>query len=240
MIFFKGILNFLLSLRTAIWLLLSLLFLLFYGALAMPGGEAFQSINHLPLFSWIKENSFLDTWWLVGSIFVLSLLTANTLFCSVESIIKKMDKRQRLLIISPQVIHIGFLLMLLAHLVSSTGSMKATSAAYEGTRFDLAPGEEFIVKSISISLGPEGYVTDWRADIEHLSGGTKKEGYLAPNRPFFAGGFGIYLKDAQAYPVKAILLEIRREPGAPWAFAGGLLFMAGTIALIAAKIRKED
>lgn len=29
------------------------------------------------------------------------------------------------------------------------------------------------------------------------------------------------------YPVKAVLLEVSREPGAAWALIGGILFMLG-------------
>ena len=255
--FFKKILGFFLSLRTAIWLLLALLLLLLFGALLMPTMEGFKSMNSMPLFQWLRENPPVATWWLWGSIILLSLLTANTLVCSIESVIKKrarpsaekMGGRQWLLVISPQVIHIGFLFMLLAHLMSSAGGFRGRVVAYEGSNIMLPDNEStkigsaktvLRVKALTVEVGPMGYPRDWRADIEYLSGGKKLKGdYLSPNRPSFYRGLGIYLKEIRAYPVKSCLLEISREPGSTWALIGGILFMTGTVLLIGLKVKRE-
>jgi hypothetical protein len=100
------ILTFFLSLRTAIWLLMALLCLLLYGSFVMPVSEEFQALQRLPLFQWMSENSPGITWWLWAAIAVVSLLTANTLLCSIESVLKKKSARQWMLVISPQVVHI--------------------------------------------------------------------------------------------------------------------------------------
>jgi hypothetical protein len=230
-------LDFFLSLRTAIWLLLALIVLFLFGALVMPVREEFQGINALPLFLWLRESPPGASWWLLGSIAALSLLTANTLLCSIESIIRKRRSSQWLLIISPQVIHIGFLFMLLAHLVSSTGSFKGRAAVQEGAGVML-PGEVVLrVKAIEVLTGPGGFPTDWRAEVEYLSGDRRlREDYIGPNRPSFYRGLGVYIKDIRP---GAALIEVSREPGAPWSLAGGVLFMAGTLALFFLKIRKE-
>lgn len=236
---FKTMLNLFFSLTTAVWLLLALICFLFFGAFLMPEAEEFKSINSLPLFQWLKDSPFSATWWLFGSIVLLCLLTANTLLCSFESVIKKRAGKQWLLLISPQIIHIGFLFILLAHLLSSAGSFRGRVVAYEGSVIRLPNDLLLSVKSLSVDIGPKGYPRGWRADIEYLAGGVKlKEDYLGPNRPSFYKGFGIYLKDIKAYPIKASLLEISREPGAVWAFIGGILFMTGTVALVALKIKK--
>lgn len=236
----QKVLNFFLSLRTAIWLLLALLFMLLYGSLTMPAKHEFSSINDMPLFDWLRNNNAGITWWLYGSIVLLSLLTANTILCSIESLIKKQRYKKWLLIISPQIIHVGFLFMLLAHLLSSAGSFKGTAVAYEGSALILPNNLTLEVKNIMIDIDRSGYVTDWTANIEYLSGGEKiKEDFLRPNSPSFYKGVGIYLKHVQAYPVKAVLLEVSREPGAAWALIGGILFMLGAIMLLIFKIKKE-
>lgn len=235
------IFSFFLSLRTAVWLLLALLFMLLYGSLAMPAKHEFSSINDMPLFDWLRNNNAGITWWLYGSIVLLSLLTANTILCSIESLIKKQRYKKWLLIISPQIIHIGFLFMLLAHLLSSAGSFKGTAVAYEGSSLILPNNLTLEVKNIMIDIDQSGYVTDWTANIEYLSGGEKiKEDFLRPNSPSFYKGLGIYLKNIQEYPVKAVLLEVSREPGAAWALIGGILFMLGAIMLLIFKIKKES
>ena len=67
-----------------------------------------------------------------------------------------------------------------------------------------------------------------------------KEDSLSPNSPSFYKGLGIYLKDIQPYPLKAVLLEVSKEPGAAWALVGGILFMLGTITLLILKIKRES
>jgi hypothetical protein len=230
-------LDFFLSLRTAIWLLLALIVLFLFGALVMPVRQEFQGINALPLFLWLRHSPLGATWWLLGSIGALSVLTANTLLCSVESIIRKRRSRQWLLIISPQVIHIGFLFMLLAHLLSATGGMKGSASVREGEGVML-PGEVVLrVKTVAVLAGPGGFPMDWRAEVQYLSGDkVLKNDHIGPNRPSFYEGLGVYIKDVRP---GAALIEVSREPGAPWSLAGGALFTVGTLALFFLKIRKE-
>ena len=68
-------------------------------------------LHSVPLLEWLEQNTAGITWWLWGLIFVLSALAINTLFCSVESIIRKRGATHWLLLISRQIIHIGFLFM---------------------------------------------------------------------------------------------------------------------------------
>lgn len=236
---FKYTFDFFASLRTAVWLLLGVILFLLYGAFVMPGGKAYGTLNFVPLFDWLRSNSLADTWWLTATIIVLSLLTANTLICSAESVFKKIDRSRWILSISPQVVHVGFLFILVAHLAGAQGSMKGTATAHEGSQFGLPNGDSMLVKSISVSLSAQGYVMDYRADVEYQSSGHVKSDYMAPNRPSFYKGYGLYLKQVQAFPVKSAELEISREPGAPWALAGGILFMVGTITLIVFRIKGE-
>ena len=52
----KNFLDFFLSLRTAIWLMMGLILMLFFGAVIMPSREEFSTINSNPLFGWLKDN----------------------------------------------------------------------------------------------------------------------------------------------------------------------------------------
>jgi hypothetical protein len=236
----KKILAPFLSLRTAIWLLLIQLLLLLYGAFAMPAQEEFEAINSAALFSWLEKTPPAVTWWLWASVLVLALLALNTLACSIESVMRKRRGRQWLMVVSPQVIHLGFMFMLLAHLLSSAWAAKGVVGASEGMVIAL-PGEvELKVGAIDMKLSPNGFPLDWRADVEFYSGGKKaKEDFLAPNRPSFYGGFGVYLKNVRLFPVRAALIEVNREPGAVWALVGGVLFTVGTVLLVGLKVMRE-
>jgi cytochrome c biogenesis protein ResB len=237
----KRLLDFLLSIKTTVVLMLGLIIFFVAGALIMPLHPAFESINSVPLLEWLAEAPAGGTWWLLGTIVLLAVLAANTVACSAESLMRKRSGRQWLLVVSPQVIHIGFMLMLLGHLVSAYGSFKGTMVAVEGSRARLPNGVTLKVSRLDVKLTPSGFPTDWRADVVYLKDGeTLKTDYSAPNRPSFHGGYGVYVKQVRPFPMRAALIEVTREPGAPWALGGGAVFMLGTIALVALKMSREQ
>jgi hypothetical protein len=238
--FLKGMLDVLLSTRTALWLLAAGLALLAAGALEMPAMDEYRGMNSAPLFRWLSESPLKATWWLWGLIGVLALLALNTLFCSAESLIRKGQGRHWVLLISPQVMHAGFLLILLAHLFSSAGAERWVALAGEGSSFRLPNDTVLRVEKINLKISPSGRPLDWSADVAYFTPGLEKlaSGFVAPNRPSFFKGLGLYIKDIR--PGGMLYIEVSREPGAPWALAGGVLFTAGTIALVLLKIRKES
>jgi hypothetical protein len=232
--------RFLGSLDVSLWLVGALSLSLLCGAFVMPGNEAFQSIHALPLFDWMGDQTAGDVWWLWLSIAVLAGLTVNTVVCSIISVIRKRSAVQLLLFLSPQVIHLGFLFMLLAHLLSGLGGFKGTVVAEEGASFLLPGGGRVEVGDITLSLDRQGYLRDWGVGIVfHEGAGAAGAERILPNKPVFHGGVGVYVKDLRALPRKMVLLELSREPGAVWALVGGCLFMAGTITLLMLRIRGE-
>jgi hypothetical protein len=237
----KIITGFFLSLRTSLWLMGLMLVLLFAGAFIMPGSQEFQGLHSTPLFKWIPEQPLSITWWLWGLIGVLTVMAVNTLFCSIESIVKKSNVTKWLLLISPQIIHAGALFILLAHLLSGMGASQKLAAAGEGSAIDLSGTDTVMkVKDIDIDLDYYGYITGWKVDVEYMSGGKVfRYDTISPNDPSVYTGFNINVKDLRAHPRKVVLLQINRDPGALWALAGGIMFIAGTFLLIALKIRAE-
>jgi hypothetical protein len=234
------VLDFFLSLKTTVVLMLGLLFFFVAGALVMPVHQSFRTITELPMFEWLQDAPLGASWWLLGSLALLVALVINTIACSIDSLIRKRSGRQWLLVISPQVIHIGFMLMLLGHLVSATDSFKGTLIAQDGTSAKLPNNIVMRVSDINVTLTERGFPLDWRAKVEYFDGDTLLKGdFMAPNRPSFFRGYGAYLKQVRPFPVKAALVEVTREPGAPWALGGGVVFMIGTIALVWLKMSRE-
>jgi hypothetical protein len=238
-ILLKHVSDFFFSLRTTLWLLGFALALMLAGAVIMPGKGEFQTIHSTTMFTWLKDQPLNVTWWLWCLIGILSVLTVNTLFCSIESVVKKRKVTDWLLLISPQIIHVGFLFMLLAHLLSASGGYQVFAAAQEGNMLRISENSALRIKDINIQTDRYGYITDWRVGIEYLKDGRVfHSDTIAPNDPSILMGFNINVKDLQTFP-EAVLLQISREPGAVWALAGGILFMIGIVTLIALKMKME-
>ncbi len=237
----KQVLRFFLSLRTAIWLLISLILFFLIGAVMMPARPEYRALYMEPLLPWMLNSPPLVSWWLWLSLAASALLAANTLLCSIESIVRKREARQWLLIISPQIVHIGFLLILLAHLFSSYGSFKATAVAYQGTVLALPDGSEVLFRDVRAAADPSGFVTDWSADISYaVQGQETSRDTIRPNRPSLRNGMGLYIQTVRIGPFPVAIVELSKEPGAGWALAGGLFFFVGMVMLLIVKIRGEE
>ncbi|MHB8882938.1 MAG: hypothetical protein ACYC69_15690 [Thermodesulfovibrionales bacterium] len=232
--------NFLVSLRTTLWLSSGLLLLLFLGSFIMPLREEFQTLHTTPLFAWMADNDPGVTWWLYGSIIILTLLAINTLACSIESLIKKRSSRTWLLTISPQVIHMGFLFILLAHCLSSYDSFQGMTQASRGTALELPNGVVAVVEDIRADVDPAGYIKDWSVAVRYYRQGKALPAEtLQPNSPSFIDGFGLYIKTVRFEPFPVALIQLSRDSGAPWALLGGIFFLAGMTTLLLLKIRRE-
>jgi hypothetical protein len=229
------------SLRTAVWLLLLELLLLLAGAVLMPRDPAYEGMNGEALLGWVRGQPPAITWWLWASVAVLALLAANTVACGIESLRTVGRGRPLLPVLAPQIVHIGFLLMLMGHLAGAVGARKGMVSVAEGSALSLPGGIRVDVRALDIAISPEGYPTNWGADIAIARpGGRTTPARLGPNRPAFVEGYGVYLKTVQpGASGTAGLIEVTREPGAPWALAGGVLFTMGSVLLMYHKVRRE-
>jgi len=228
------------SLRTSVWLMTALMLILFYGAYIMPLKKEFLMLHTTPLFEWLLEQPLAITWWIWGALLVVSLLAVNTLLCSIESLIKRRSSQKMLLLIAPQIIHAGFLFLLLAHVLSSCGSFKGTTFAFHGTVLQLPNGLDVVFDEIHIDTDQSGFVSGWHANIRYFRRGRYvTRDIIRPNDPSFQDGLGMYIKAVRTRPFPAALVEVSREPGAVWALVGGVCFLGGMIILLVMNIRRD-
>jgi hypothetical protein len=230
---------------TSIELCLVLLFMLCAVMAAgsfLLSGEYAAAINYMPLFAWLREMSASISWWLWLTLVLLALLALNTVFCSAETLWCRWGRGGLASLLAPQLIHAGFLLIVLAHLLSATGSSLKQMEVREGSLVVLPDGSRFGVAEISVQTSPMGMPTGFSSqlvtDLNNLSSRTS----ISPNHPWFAGAYGVYIKQAEGYPFRRALLEIHREPGAGMALAGALLFTVGNIVLlmVRSKVRENE
>ena len=219
------------SLNLGLWLTGGVILFLGIGSFA-GGGEGAGSINNMALFAWLAESPVSLSWWLWTTVALLALLALNTVLCSVESLRSKAGSSRFLAIIAPQVMHAGFLLIVLAHLFSAWGGARHLLPVREGESVSFSGGGAVQIVNLRLETGPMGMPTAYSAEVRDPAGAMST---ISPNHPAFHRGYGIYLKQVELYPYRAALIEVHREPGAGLALAGALFFTVGNIVLLAVR-----
>lgn len=230
------------SLRLAVWLMAGVILFLFAGSIVMPARpDAYGGINSGLLFDWLwSEAGNPLHFWFWAVLIILCFLTFNTIVCSVDSVVRKLSRAEFWLRISPQFMHLGFLLILLAHLLSSGWGFKVEGNLPEGRAALLPDGSTLRVYNVKVESYPSGMPKSWMAevDVRGKEGGGTVTGRLGPNRPAFFDGVGVYLKSVNMSRFgMAVHLVAARDPGALWALIGAVLFTLGNLVFLGLRIR---
>ena len=231
--------NKLASLSFGNWLLVGVM--LFLGIGSFLQGEG-SSINEVALLDWLLEVPIRESWWLWVSIFLLALLALNTLLCSIESLKVKWQRGSFLVRIAPQLMHLGVLFIMVAHLQSAYGGFKQSMMVQEGSFITFPDGSKVTFAGFDAVFSRMGMPTSYSTTVNYQLQGPQVSAagltaVISPNHPFFYQGHGIYIKDIAPPPQKAALVEVHKEPGAPVALAGGLIFTMANLILLSR--RKE-
>ncbi|NVO00566.1 MAG: cytochrome c biogenesis protein ResB [Geobacteraceae bacterium] len=232
---FKRIYDNLSSLSLGLWLLCGVMLFLAAGSFLQGEGSI---INEVALYDWIREVPLRESWWLWGAIALIALLALNTLLCSIESLRNKWDKGSFLVRIAPQLMHLGFLFIVIAHLQSAYGGFKQSMQVENGSSIKFPDGTDIVFTGFDATYGKMGMATAYSATLECRTGGKALTAVISPNHPFFYKGHGVYIKDIAPPPMKAALVEVHREPGAMMALTGGAVFTIANIILLARRREK--
>ncbi len=226
----KYLLQWLSSLKLTVWILTALIGVFFLGAYLMPRyPEAHAGMNAMPLFAWWSELGR-DHWringWLAVSFLVLGVLTLNTLVCTIRALRPGPS-------LWAHVTHLGFLLILLAHLVSAASGFKEAGIVLVRGRTVEVPrlGAALQLNRIDYTPYPNGMPRDYGAEVTFVTPEGKFRKRMGPNRPAFYRGVPVYLKDFRLRPVPVALCEVAHDPGAWLALAGAIVFLVGALPL---------
>lgn len=223
--------RFLMSIEFCVALLALVCVVMAAGSFRLSGEYA-AAINAVPLLVWLREVPFAVSWWLWLTLVLLALLVLNTLLCSYETVLSRWNRGGWAQLLAPQLVHAGFLLIVLAHLLSAAASSVLQVEVQEGVVVNLPNGTPFGVAGISVSLSPNGMPTGFSSELVTDLHNPSARVVISPNHPWFSGGYGVYIKQAEEFPFRRALLELHREPGAGMALAGALLFSAGNVMLL--------
>ncbi len=235
--------NFFLSLKTTVWTLFGLVCLFFIGSYMMPMHRAvFAPMNDMLLFQWAEDLAARNpwqTWWFFAVLAGLVVLTINTIVCSLQAIRGRWSRTDFLIRLSPQAVHIGFLFILLAHLLGAGWGYKLSGTMGEGAFARLPEGRVLALRSLDVKTDSAGYTRDWSAEVSlYEDNVVVKSGSLGPNRPLFYHGVGIYLKSLSFEQGPSAFILVNKDPGSLFALTGSIFFMIGAITLLILKWRK--
>ena len=231
--------HWLISLEFCLGLLALVCLFMAAGSFSLSGEYA-AAINGMPLFAWLREVPLAISWWLWITLVLLALLALNTLLCSSETHWSRWGRGGVAFLLAPQLIHAGFLLIVLAHLLSASGSSLNAVEVREMSLATLPDGSRFGVASISVTTSPQGMPIGFSSELAPDLSRPAERVVISPNHPWFKNGFGVYIKQAEAYPIQRALLEIHHEPGAGMALAGALCFTLGNVLLLMVKSKYRE
>ncbi|MBK5273507.1 MAG: cytochrome C biogenesis protein ResB [Desulfuromonadales bacterium] len=235
----KNIWRFCVSIELCLGLLLCICVAMAVGSFSLKGDYA-AAINAVPLLIWLREVPVGTSWWLWLTVVLLALLVLNTILCSVETLRFRWRRAGMMSLFAPQLIHAGFLLIVLAHLQSASGGYMQQLEVVEGMLARLPDGRPFGVAGLDVVMSPMGMPIRFSGELATNPSNPAERVTISPNHPWFSGGYGVYIKQAEGYPSKRALLEIHREPGAGMALAGVLIFTLGNILLVYLRSRSKE
>lgn len=230
---------FLISIELCLGLLALVCLSMGAGSFLLKGDYA-AAINAVPLLVWLREVPVGASWWLWLTVILLALLVLNTILCSSETLWSRWGRAGWVALLAPQLIHAGFLLMVLAHLQSAYGGHMEQVVVAEGMVGQLPDGRQFGVAGIGVVMSPMGMPSGFSSELVTNLRNPAERVTISPNHPWFSGGYGVYIKQAEGYPSRRALLEIHREPGAGMALAGALVFTVGNILLVWLRSRAKE
>jgi hypothetical protein len=238
-------LRFFTSLKTTMAVLGACIFFFFAGVVIIPKTmELYTNIIDTILSAWLLQSSPAATWWVLGVVLTLALLAVNTVVCTADSLIKRVGRQELMKVLSPQIVHIGVLLILLGHFLTSLSGLRGEAVLFEGNTYPITDEITFRVDRIIVEPSERTGVR-WDVRGEWLENGKEvKQSSVRPSIPSYYKGLWLVIKSADRVKddagniVLQTILMARRDPGVFWAGAGALVFAIGCVMIAIARRRE--
>ncbi|MBK8481249.1 MAG: hypothetical protein IPL40_08750 [Proteobacteria bacterium] len=174
--------------------------------------------------------------WLYLLIVVLVIYGLNTALCTWQSTLRKWRGGQRSpWAHGPALLHLAFLVALLAHLIGGLGGSEQPPLVLTTTGFTRLDAQHRArLRTLRLETHPDGSRRQATARLTlEAAGGARREVDLRYNEPLvLAAGTRLLLLAGvfqQAGQPPEIALRVRQAPGTPWALASALLLLLGLV-----------
>lgn len=172
--------------------------------------------------------------WLYALLGVLTLYALNTVLCTWDSVSAKLARRVREPAAwAPSVIHMSFLLALVAHLVGGLWNHEREPLLLTPAWADVGEGRLARVTGVVEERLPNGRAKSVRATVEWKdAAGQVTTRTLGYNEPLSEGwGSELVLLDQAGFVDGQRAVQVRRRvtPGHPWALASAVVMALGLV-----------
>jgi hypothetical protein len=172
--------------------------------------------------------------WFYALLGVLTLYALNTVLCTWDSVMTKWARRVREPAAwAPSVIHVSFLLALVAHLVGGLWNRELDPLLLTPAWTDVGAGRQARLVDVVEERLPNGRAKSVRASVEWKdAAGQVTTRTLGYNEPLSEGwGAELVLLDQAGFVGAQRAVQVRRRvtPGHPWALASALVMAVGLV-----------
>lgn len=212
-----------------------------WGSLiSMKNPAVFQALDQAILFPWLfsigKTNLNISLW-----IFILVFLTAifaiNTAACALDKLYSIFKDKRPWQLLFPQIVHIGFLIALLGHLIGSIyGFRSPGNFIFQGQTIEVPsqPGLSLRFDDIEMKASRRAGLEDLKTKVALLKDGKEiLKDDIRINGPLIYKGISFYHADQGEAPTGLILKtgveDFRIKFGGAFKTGGGAIFKLGRI-----------
>ncbi len=164
-----------------------------------------QYLDHRVLVYGLAELSGRpEVYWIFALVTLIFFFAINTVVCTIEKIAAIMARGAPKRSLIPQVVHVGFLIALLGHLVGSVAGFKTSdNVVFRGQALPVphARGLSVRLDDLETRQNPSGYRDFLRVDVTLLKDGVEvRRGAISLNHPLIYRGMAFYYNDDGAAP----------------------------------------
>ncbi|MEZ4600817.1 MAG: hypothetical protein R2940_13595 [Syntrophotaleaceae bacterium] len=217
--------KFLAGIRLTLWLLVLLTVNLFVGSFYAKFMPVFGRLNHRLFPEWMLDHADIHSWWLFTLFFLLFLLGANTLACTLERINFLWRRRNHhrrsifSLLMAPSIMHFCFLFIIGGHALTEFAGSKQRLRAEVGEAVTLDDREITLLdRRFDFWQEPQlqGALRRATAILQLKKGESVEQREISILEPVFWEGYNLHLGRAgkpgtDALPPLEIV--VKRDPG---------------------------
>jgi hypothetical protein len=179
-----------------------------WGSMMVVGnGDFFSEISHRLFMPWLLSREAYShlslTLWIYILLGLVTIFAVNAVVCTIDKLYRIYSKGLPARAFLPQVVHIGFLIAMLGHLIGATSGFKSQgNFVLEGEGLYIEQAHlKVTLDSLEQTFAPSGRPLSMVTALTiEDAGGVKTSGEISPNSPFIYKGTALYNESGGEFP----------------------------------------